>query len=307
MKLKTTYYQELLKGFDTHVVATKSIRSGNYYTGQVYEFLGFLENNRILDVRRIERKHTNKYYDLLCTRQKHRGKGFLSQGSINGVLSTLRMFSIWLQKTNVLSSSFDIPANSKIEKQGNNLFALKREICTTDQIKLIYNACNSNCERSIIAIAYGSGLRRLGLVQLEESDVNFVAGNLVVIESKNNKTRHVPISDFFLNVLKEYSLERLRILSKHKRKSKAFFIDTVGQPITGEMLNTTLKRIISRTKDQALIKKQITLHCLRHSIATHLIDDGQTFEYVQSFLGHSQVDTTTIYARKRKIKNYYTI
>ena len=68
-----------------------------------------------------------------------------------------------------------------------------------------------------------------------------------------------------------------------------------------------LKKIICRTENQVIIDKKITLHCLRHSIAVHLMDDGETFEYVKTFLGHSFSDTTLIYAVRRKRKNFYTI
>ena len=62
------------------------------------------------------------------------------------------------------------------------------------------------------------------------------------------------------------------------------------------------KKIIARTNNLQLIEKNICLHSLRHSIATHLIDNGATLEFVKDFLGHSEINTSHIYARRRKIK-----
>lgn len=105
--------------------------------------------------------------------------------------------------------------------------------------------------------------------------------------------------------MKAYSIERLHILSKQNQSEKRFFIQPSAKTISGDRLNKMLKKIIKRTKDKELIQKNITLHCLRHSIATHLMDAGQSYDYVRNFLGHALVDTTTIYARNRKKKNYY--
>jgi integrase/recombinase XerD len=144
-------------------------------------------------------------------------------------------------------------------------------------------------------------------VDLEDNAINYQKGVVTVLKSKNNKTRQVPISDFFLIPLRNYNVERIRIMREYRRSEKQFFLHSDARPYSGNNLNQLLKKIIARTKSEDLLKKNITLHCLRHSIATHLMDAGQSYEYVREFLGHSMVDTTTIYARNRKIKNYYTL
>ncbi len=99
----------------------------------------------------------------------------------------------------------------------------------------------------------------------------------------------------------------MKLLSNLNLREKSFFIDNEGKPLTGENLNEMLKQIIYRTKNQVIIDKKITLHCLRHSIAVHLMDDGESLEYVKNFLGHTFSDTSLIYAVRRKRKNYYTL
>ena len=73
--------------------------------------------------------------------------------------------------------------------------------------------------------------------------------------------------------------------------------------MTGDVLNTRVKRIIRKTANKELHDKNITLHCLRHSIAVHLMDNGASIEFVQGYLGHSDIDTTHLYAIRRKRKS----
>jgi len=222
--VKTTYYKELLKNFDTFIVATKSIRRGNYYTGNIRDFFLYLEQIKVWDINQVDEPIMRDYFGILATRKKQRGVGTLSESTINCNLSTLRMFSMRMQASGVLKRGMPVPNNFRSPNTNNNLFALKRSILTTRQIKLIYGCCQNNLERSLIALAYGCGLRRTASENLKDMNINFQKGLLTVIQSKNNKTRHVPISDFFLQPLKDYSIERLHILSKQNKSEKRFFI-----------------------------------------------------------------------------------
>jgi integrase/recombinase XerD len=70
----------------------------------------------------------------------------------------------------------------------------------------------------------------------------------------------------------------------------------------GDHINKIVKEIIARTNDSLLMQKAISLHSMRHSIAMHLLDNGADMEFIQSFLGHEEIDTSHIYARKNKQK-----
>lgn len=307
MKLKTTHYQDILQKFDTHVVSTKSIKCGNHYHTHVKDFLLFLESKDILNLNKVSAPIMREYFNYLTQRPKKHGSGTLSPSSINDNLSTLRCFSIRMQKEKVIQNALAVPNNIKIEQELKYGFALSREILTVDEVKTVFNDCESDLEKSLIALAYGCGLRRGTLETLIETQINFQEGTVTPTRMKNNKTLEVPISDFFLEVLKEYSMQRLQILASKDLRTKHFFIDGSGKMLNGDHLNEMLKRIIQRTNDNNIKAKKITLHCLRHSIATHLIDAGETFQYVKAFLGHAFIDTSTIYAKRRKIKDLYQI
>lgn len=312
MKLQTKYYNDILSIFQTHVIATKSLRSGDQYTGQIKRFLIFLEQNEVLNLNDINSDVTNKYFHHLSSRQKNRGEGKIAISTINGNLSILRAFSTRMQKEKLLKKSFTIPKNTKIERDetendNTNPFGLVRQILNTEEIKLVFETCHGWEEKALIALAYGAGLRRGSLENLLESHINFKDGMVTAFLDKNNKTRRVPISEFFLKVLKEYSLERLKILARLNKRESLFFIDQNGKHINGEKLNEMLKTIVKRTLNNEIIDKNLTLHCLRHSTAVHLMDAGESFEYIREYLGHSIADTSLIYAKRRKIKKYYQI
>lgn len=304
MKLKTTYYIDILKRFDTHIISTKSIKTGNHYTGEVEEFLKFLEENEINSLKKANAQVMKDYYSYLITRPKKRGTGTLSISSINANLSTLRMLSKRMQNDDTISRGLEVPNNIRVERDEDNPFTLIRQILTTDEVLEVFENCKNNLEKALIGLAYGCGLRRSSLANLQEKKINYSSGT-VTVKAKFGQIRTIPISNFFVEVIRIYNRERLQILSSFNSREQRFFIDKNGRAVSGQRLNEMLKQIIKRTQNQTIIDKKITLHCLRHSIATHLLDAGQTFEFVKEFLGHSFVDTTTIYARRRKIKNYY--
>ncbi|MBV6485856.1 MAG: Tyrosine recombinase XerC [Flavobacteriales bacterium] len=315
MNLKTSYYQNILKEFDTHIVATKSIKTGNYYTGQARKFLLFLEDKNQLNLNQVNRKIMESYFNHLTTRPKLRREGTLSISTINGNLSTLRMLSKNMLNKKIITQEIPIPSNIEIkrtdeeleEDEHSALFTLTRQILTEAEVKEVFEHCNNNTERSLIAIAYGSGLRRGELATLQDNQVNYSDGEVTVINGKGNKTRTVPISAFFVEVLKNYSKDRISILARLNSRNTNFFMDEKGNPISGDNLNEMLKKIIKRTGNQEILNKKITLHCLRHTISVHLMDAGATFEYVKDFLGHSFIDTSTIYAKRRKKQKIYAI
>ncbi len=308
MELKTTYYKNILDQFDVHVRTTRSVNNGNHYKGQVKEYFIFLEEIGVLNLKKVDNEIAKAYFNHLASRPKKRGDGTLTASSINDNLSTLRMLAKRLcQDSGVLDKGMPVANNLKIERNSENDFAIVRQILTTDEVKEVYEHCETQTEKALIALCYGCGLRRTSLAEMRSDKIDFQKGTVTSFKGKNNNTYTVPVSDFFMKVLKKYSTHRLNILAKLRLRDERYFIDEKGSKISGDGLNTMLKHIIQRTSNLEIIQKNITLHCLRHSIATHLLDAGETFEFVKTFLGHSISDTSLIYARRRKHQNYYAI
>lgn len=87
---------------------------------------------------------------------------------------------------------------------------------------------------------------------------------------------------------------------------EAFFINSKGKRASGENLNEILKKMIEQIQKYELIQKDITLHCLRHSIAHHLAENNAGIDFIRNFLGHSDINTTYIYAIKNKKRKLVT-
>jgi site-specific recombinase XerD len=212
---------------------------------------------------------------------------------IRGHLFALRLlFDYLIDMGEVTASPAHLP-KLKINR------SKQREPLTIDEIKEVNKGCNTRLEKALIAIAYGCGLRRTEIELLDTGDVLLNKGVLVVREGKGGKSRAIPISDGGIKTLREYIInERPSLLSDES--CPAFFINKAGSRMKGDQLNDIAKEIVNRTQNPAIISKDITLHCLRHSIATHLLDNGAEIEFVQEFLGHDEMDTSTLYAKRRR-------
>ena len=130
-------------------------------------------------------------------------------------------------------------------------------------------------------------------------------GVIVIRDSKNHRSRTIPISDYVLKDLKEYIIyERGKLQQNRKQNNqtieRALILNEHGNRKGGETMGLRLKELIVKTQNPELLKKEITLHCLRHSLATHLLDKGANIEFVRDYLGHQNIDTTHIYAKRRK-------
>ncbi|MBA3680504.1 MAG: tyrosine-type recombinase/integrase [Bacteroidetes bacterium] len=290
-------FERLYKEFDT-LIKTKGYGNGKpvSYQSHVREFLFFIENKGFSDIREIKASEVIAYYEYIIQRPNQRREGGLSDSMIRGHLFSLRLFFDYLLETEQIKSS---PARLPKFQTGKYK---ERNMCSLEEIKMLYEACQSKRDKALLGIAYGCGLRRTEIQNLNTNDVNLSKGALVVREGKGNKSRTVPLANNVIKDLREYLVyERAKYFSKNNfESSPAFFISNKGLRMSGQVLCSDLKEIIKRTGNAELERKEITLHCLRHSIATHLIDKGANIEFVQRLLGHSMIDTAHLYSKRRK-------
>ena len=237
------------------------------------------------------------YNDYLMQRPNHRREGGLSDSSIRNHLFSLRLFFDYLMDTEqIIFSPLHLPKfQISTYKQ--------RNILSIEEIKQLYAVCETRQDKALLSIAYGCGLRRSEIRNLDTSDVLLHKGILIVRNGKFGKSRTIPLSAKVIVHLKEYLIyERMKYVQELSGSviSNAFFITPQGNRISGQRLNERLKELILKTNDPKIIRKDITLHCLRHSIATHLIDNGASIECVQALLGHAEIDTAHLYSKRRK-------
>lgn len=169
-------------------------------------------------------------------------------------------------------------------------FAYLPKFLTQDEIDQLLRAPDIGTEegvrdRALLEVMYAAGLRVSELVSLKQADVDVHAG-LVICHGKGNKQRRVPIGKSAVHWLQQYGAVRA---GYGKSSSSCMFLNR-GKPLTRQFTWAMVKRYAARAG-----VKDISPHTLRHSFATHLLQNGADSRSVQALLGHSDISTTQIY------------
>jgi len=149
-------------------------------------------------------------------------------------------------------------------------------------------------DRAILKIFYSCGLRRNEGVHITLNDINYDTRLLHVRKGKNYKERFVPLSKTSAKHLENYVYNHRFNLIKEKTEDR-LFIGWQGNPMTGDGIYKRIKLLLLSVDNPVLQQKDIALHSLRHSIATHLLEAGMELQKIQKFLGHSSLESTQIY------------
>lgn len=186
----------------------------------------------------------------------------------------------------------------KIEKRVPSILTSKEVELLLDQPKDI--DLKGIRDKAMLEFAYATGMRVTEIVSLNMDDVNLEEG---YVTCKNgNKERNIPLGNMSLKALKEYVEEARDILVK-TAEEEALFVNINGSRLTRQ----GFWKIIKFYKEQAHITKDITPHVLRHSFATHLLQNGADLKAIQSMLGHSDISSTQVYMQFQDegLKNVY--
>ena len=264
----------------------------------LHEFLHWLEAQGVLEIEKVSILDIVKYYEYISERPSKTGFGILSQKTTHGHMRNVRDLFIMLQKS-------ELEGQTKIEI--NPCSTLKfhypketepRIILTQQEIKQLYNATETPQERAILSMSYGCGLRVGELEKCNIEDIRLREKILIIPRGKGNKRRVVPISSEVAKDLSDYYYNQRETLSKErdfKPKDSVFMLHSRGGRMREYTYNKHLKTILKRTKIPREKQDKLSIHSLRHSIATHLLEQGVSVEQVRIFLGHSQLETTQIY------------
>jgi len=284
--LSQQYYEYLLK-LGYHPQSSRS------QYGYITEFLSWLEQKGILDISQITTSQLQDYYDYLSSRPNKNQETTLSEKTTFEHLRNIQKLFTMLQKKGVVKANPYGRLNIKAPRPTK-----QRIILTQDEIKQLYEVAESAQERSILSLAYGCGLRSSELSKCNVEDVNLKTKLLIVPSGKGLKRRVVPMSKGVVKDLADYyyqERENLKMGKDYRPGLKAFMLHSRGGRMQAWTYNKYLKRMIERTENYSMKIKRITIHSLRHSIASHLIQQGVEVEQVRLFLGHSQLETTQIY------------
>ena len=169
------------------------------------------------------------------------------------------------------------------------------EVLTKEEVRKIIDNTDNVKSRLIISLLYSSGLRVSEIVNLKVEDLNFNENTGWVRQGKGNKDRLFAISGNLGQELQEY-------LETRGKGNKYIFSKEKA------LTTRNIQKIIKGTRERAEISKRVTPHTLRHSFATHLLEDGVDIRLIQSLLGHASLSTTQVYThisseQIKKVKN----
>jgi len=283
----------------------------------VSQFDRFLE--RFLEYMEIERNcspHTLKNYwqdlqqfrdfssgispenvDYLTLRRfvMHLSSRGLSKRSITRKLSSLRSFFKFLVREGFLKNNPTLVLFSpKLEKHLPSFL-------TEEEAKTLVEAPSGDKwyslrDRAILETLYSTGIRSAELLSLNIDDIDFISG-IVKVKGKGKKERIVPIGRIALDSIKKY-ISRCPFSVK-----KALFLNKEGRRLSDRFLRMLVKKYLRK----CALHKNVSVHSLRHSFATHLLNRGADLRSVQELLGHKDLSTTQIYTHltTEKIKQLY--
>lgn len=264
----------------------------------VHEFFHYLEAHDITSITQIEKRHFKDHFNILKTRSNTRRGGGLSNSYLNKHLQGLYKFTEYLRQSGRL-----LLPHLNIEWEKDDTKEI--EYLTIEEIGALYKATEdfnigtdlepfNARDRAVLAVFYSCGLRRNEGYSLDLSDINFDHKILHVRKGKNYRERFVPFSKTASKQLQEwiYDWRPQLLISK---KEEALFISQRGKRMEAQSIALRLKILQQRTDDIVLQQKNVRLHVLRHSIATHLLQNGMSLEKIGRFLGHTSLESTQIY------------
>lgn len=236
----------------------------------------------VKEQKNIQSKDIRNYFTHLQLKGLH-------SSTIQHYYHDIQQYFIWLEREKHINKNPFNRYDLHIKKQQKTSYA----IVSQEEIKHLYKACNTLQETVIIHLCYGCGLRALELQRINIEDINLNNQTLIVQKGKNNKRRTIPLNTRLTADIQQYLEQRKQAETSD---TKALLLNKKEVRLKHYTARTILHQIVKR----ANINKRITLHGLRHSIATHLLENGVSIEKVSLFLGHSQLETTEIYTRVNK-------
>ena len=250
------------------------------YHRDILEFFDYLDRE-VLDYKSVV--YSDLRFFLMYLKDEKKDKN----SSIDRKLSSLRGFYQYLANEGVVSNNvFSLLNGPKKEKKLPRYFEY-------NELESLFEVCDlSNAlgqrDRLILEMLYATGVRVGELVSIKVFDINFSSRTILIL-GKGNKERIVPYGDYCEEILKLYLKDGY--LSLNNQNSPYLFLNARGGKLTERGVRYLLEEIIKKTS----VQKNISPHMIRHSFATHLLNQGCDLMTVQKLLGHESIKATQIY------------
>lgn len=235
------------------------------YSEALKSFLVFYNQKAISEI-------TNE--DVVIYNSEFIIKNNLSASYQNQVANAIKLFFKTVLETKIDIDKIHRPKRAK----------MLPNVLSKEEVKLILNVHSNIKHKTMLSLIYSCGLRCGELLALKPVDIDSKRNIVLLKNSKGKKDRIAPLSPKILEMLREY-------YTLSKPKTYLFEGNTPGAPYSEKSLQSVLKSALQKSN----ISKPVTLHWLRHSFATHLLESGTDLRYIQELLGHNSSKTTEIY------------
>lgn len=257
------------------------------YRSDLYSLANFIQELGINNFSEIQRLHINLYIKRLYDRK-------YTPRSITREIASIKGFFKWLSINELIKHN---PALSieqpKLPKRLPKVLSMK-------EISELLDANMSVLDKAILELLYAAGLRVSELADIQNHNIDLNSKYIRCI-GKGSKERIVPIGNKACIAIRKYLKEREYIVKKFNLNTKYLFIKDNGKKITRQDIYVFIRELGKN------INKEISPHTIRHSFATHLLENGADLRVVQELLGHSDVSTTQLYTHisKKRLKDIY--
>ncbi len=276
--------EERIKAFLDYITKQKKYSSNTYknYQIDIEEFKDYLIKNQA-DYLSVDYEFIKGYLMFLYDKK-------LSRNSVARKLSSLRSFYKYLFNNNVIKiNPFKFVSTPKKEKR-------LPKYLSAEELESLFNTPNITTptgqrNRLILEVLYATGIRVSELVNINVKDIDFNTKEILIL-GKGNKERIAEFGDYCKEIMELFINDgRRKILSKHHKQSDYLIINERGNKIT----TRGVEELIDQMARISGIKKHVSPHMLRHSFATHLLNNGCDILTVQELLGHESLESTAIY------------
>ena len=239
------------------------------------------------DLDKIQRSQVNSYI-LKLREQKY------SATSVARKIASIRGFFKWLCANEICT------ADPTLTLEQPKLPQKLPKVMTIEEIETILKQHLTPEQKVIVELLYGCGLRVSELTNLELSNID-INGKYLQCTGKGSKERIVPLGKKAIKAIKDYLPQRDYIINKFRLNTKKLLLTETGRAVTRQDIYNFI------SEQGKKIHKPISPHTLRHSFATHLLENGADLRIVQELLGHSDVATTQLYTHisKKRLKEVY--
>lgn len=261
------------------------------YRRDIEQYEKYVSDNKI-NYLKVTEETILEYMEYLREENK-------KESTISRSLASIRSFYQYLIRVKKIRKDPTMTIESpKINKRTPNILTSKEVELLLDQPKDV--DLKGTRDKAMLEFAYATGMRVTEMISLDIDDVKLDEGYVVC--RGRSKSRNIPLGSMSLKALKEY-IDDARPYLIRDESEEALFVNVNGTRLTRQ----GFWKIVKYYKEQAHIEKDITPHVLRHSFATHLLQNGADLKAIQTMLGHSDISSTQVYMQFQDpgIKNEY--